>query len=134
MPEPNWTPVEAAFYELLRSLLTVWNELGLPAEERDAVEALLAQAEQGRPDALNRARRRLRRHEQVRQWLDEAHGRAVGEASKGPLMPGDPAPQARRLYRCPTPGCEYVWYRRVAAATPPPCPVHGCDLDEVQVP
>ena len=130
MPEPNWTPVEAAFYELLRSLLTVWNEVGLPPEARSEVEALLAQAKRGQLGALNRARRRLLRHEQVRPWLEREQASLLEEENLRLVrLPGDPTSQERPAFCCPTSGCEYVWYQRVAAVIPPPCPIHGCDLD-----
>jgi len=142
MESTDWTFVEESLLEALHSLVGVWDALfdALPSQERDRLReeivALLAEAEEeGDALALVRARQRLQPYEEAYSWLEEVRERALHDTkAKGPggmdaFLPGDPGPMERPCYRCPQPGCHYVWYQRVAGVRPPNCPVHRCPLE-----
>jgi len=132
-----WDDVEWTMLEALRGLLSVWE--ALPAQgrpDRGEMESLVRRAEAGDDGALDEAWARMRGHAAFA-WLEQQRRRALegnapkretGELTLGEdaaFLPGPVSPHSRPAYVCPHEGCEFTWYRRVAALTPPPCPLHG---------
>lgn len=94
------------------------------------LDRLIAQAEMG-TNVDNQILAAMAEYPATRTWLAKAL--PLTESIKGtPHLPGKPDPvPATQTFACPQPGCTFTWTRRYATQPVPPCPVHGCELEEV---